>query len=107
MGLLSDNKNPKTKQNKTEKPCCLDVARDPYCAAFQVSLFSKGKYTHCWQMCGVDTSFWMKSFRPIFLSLMKAAGRRSRDSVLLEKHKAKHTMPNPNLSVIKCSALHL
>lgn len=23
-------------------------------------------------MCGVDTSFWMKSFRPIFLSLMKA-----------------------------------
>lgn len=24
-------------------------------------------------MCGVDTSLWRKSFRPIFLSLMKAA----------------------------------
>lgn len=40
--------------------------------------------THCWQICGVDTSLWMKSFSPIFLSLMKAAhGHRQRER---EKH---------------------
>ena len=32
--------------------------------------------THCWQMCGDETSLWMKSLSPIFLSLMKAMGQR-------------------------------
>lgn len=32
-------------------------------------------------MCGVDTSFWMKSFSPIFLSLMKAADGERREEV--------------------------
>lgn len=41
--------------------------------------------TYCWQICGVDTSFWMKSFRPIFLSLMKAADgeRRQKSNTFL------------------------
>lgn len=64
------------------KYSCLDLARDPVLHLFKVPvshfLLEKGN-THCWQICGVDTSFWMKSFSPIFLSLMKAAGGGKRE----------------------------